>query len=40
MVRNCWAIAYRKYSNVCVADETFAKENKLGIWVGNFIEPY
>ena len=40
MVRNGWAIAYRKYSNVYVADETFAKENKLGIWVGNFIEPY
>jgi endonuclease YncB( thermonuclease family) len=40
MVRNGWAIAYRKYSKDYVDDENYAKENKLGIWEGQFIEPY
>ena len=40
MVRNGWAIAYKKYSKDYVADENYAKENKLGIWEGQFIEPY
>ena len=39
MVRNGFAIAYRKYSKKYVSDEEFAKENKLGIWQGKFIEP-
>ena len=39
MVKNGWAIAYRKYSKDYVEDENFAKINKLGIWKGNFTEP-
>ena len=39
MVRNGFAIAYRKNSKKYVSDEEFAKENKLGIWQGKFIEP-
>ena len=39
MVRNGFAIAYRKYSKKYVSDDEFAKENKLGIWQGKFIEP-
>ena len=32
MVRNGYAIAYRRYSKKYVPDEDFAKENKLGLW--------
>ena len=39
MVRNGFAIAYRRYSKTYVSDEEFAKENKLGIWKGKFMEP-
>ena len=39
MVKNGWAIAYRKYSKDYVEDENFARLNKLGIWRGNFTEP-
>ena len=39
MVRNGYAIAYRKYSKIYVLDENFAKEEKLGLWSGNFIKP-
>ena len=39
MVRNGFAIAYRRYSKKYVPDEVFAKENKLGIWQGKFMEP-
>ena len=39
MVRNGFAIAYRRYSRKYVADEEFAKENKLGLWKGKFMEP-
>ena len=39
MVKNGWAIAYRKYSKDYIDDENFAKENKLGIWEGNFLNP-
>ena len=39
MVKNGWAIAYRKFSKDYVDDENFARLNKLGIWKGNFIEP-
>ena len=39
MVRNGFAIAYSRYSKKYVPDELFAKENKLGIWQGKFIEP-
>ena len=39
MVRNGFAIAYRRYSKKYVSDEVFAKENKLGLWQGKFMEP-
>ena len=39
MVKNGWALAYTKYSNNYVDDQTFAKKNKLGIWEGKFINP-
>ena len=39
MVRNGFAIAYRRYSKKYVPDEAFAKENKLGLWQGKFMEP-
>ena len=39
MVRNGFAIAYRRYSKKYVPDEVLAKENKLGLWQGKFMEP-
>ena len=39
MVRNGYAIAYRRYSKKYVIDEDFAKENKLGLWQGKFMNP-
>ena len=40
MVRNGWAIAYRYYSLDFVEDEELAKKNKIGLWQGQFQEPY
>ncbi|WP_075533837.1 thermonuclease family protein [Candidatus Pelagibacter communis] len=39
MVRNGYAIAYRRYSEKYVSDEDFAKEKKLGLWQGKFMNP-
>ena len=39
MVRNGYAIAYRKYSKRYIPDENFAKEEKLGLWGGTFTKP-
>ena len=39
MVRNGYAIAYRRYSKKYVPDEDFAKEKKLGLWQGKFMNP-
>ena len=39
MVRKGFAIAYIRYSKKYVPDEVFAKENKLGLWQGKFMEP-
>ena len=39
MVRNGYAIAYRRYSKKYVSDEDFAKEKKLGLWQGKFMNP-
>ncbi len=39
MVRNGYAVAYRKYSKLYIPDENFAKEEKLGLWKGTFIQP-
>jgi len=39
MVRNGYAIAYRRYSKDYISDEEFAKANKLGLWSGIFLKP-
>ena len=39
LVKKGYAIAYIKYSKKYELDEQYAKENKLGIWKGTFIEP-
>tara|TARA_B100001123_G_C14696429_1_gene783423 strand:+ start:108 stop:623 length:516 start_codon:yes stop_codon:yes gene_type:complete len=39
LVRNGYAVAYKKYSKKYVSDEQYAKENELGIWVGTFTNP-
>ncbi len=39
MVRNGYAVAYKRYSKQYLPDERSAKENKLGIWQGSFIHP-
>ena len=39
MVRNGFAIAYRRYSKKYILDEEFAKRNKLGLWSGTFLKP-
>ena len=39
MVKNGFAVAYRRYSKSYVADENFAKEEKLGLWRGTFVKP-
>ena len=39
MVRNGYAVAYKRYSKDYVKDEEFAKENKLGLWQGSFMMP-
>ena len=39
MVRNGYAIAYRRYSKDYVLDEKFAKTNKIGVWSGTFLKP-
>ena len=40
MVKEGMGIAYRYYSKDYVEEEEYAKNNKLGIWSGEFIEPY
>ena len=39
MVSNGYAIAYKRYSKKYVADEEFAKQNKSGLWRGEFMNP-
>jgi len=39
MVRKGYALAYKRYSKDYVRDEAYAKENRLGVWVGTFIIP-
>lgn len=39
MVKNGYAVAYRKYSRKFIVMEEYAKKNKLGIWKGNFDIP-
>ncbi len=40
MVINGWAIAYQYYSLDYIKEEEQAKINKIGIWSGEFLEPY
>ena len=40
MVKKGWAIAYRYYSTDYILEEEYAQDNKLGIWKGEFQEPY
>ena len=37
MVKNGYAVAYRKYSQRFVSEENQAKKLKLGLWQGSFI---
>jgi endonuclease YncB( thermonuclease family) len=39
MVKNGYAIAYKRYSKDYILDEEFAKKNKLGLWSGTFLKP-
>tara|TARA_B100000530_G_scaffold83975_1_gene51095 strand:+ start:325 stop:840 length:516 start_codon:yes stop_codon:yes gene_type:complete len=39
LVKNGYAVAYRKYSKRYILQEQYAKKNKLGLWRGNFLEP-
>tara|TARA_B100000941_G_scaffold251059_1_gene197568 strand:- start:15 stop:518 length:504 start_codon:yes stop_codon:yes gene_type:complete len=39
MVRNGYAVAYKRYSKDYMRDEEYAKKNKLGLWEGTFIMP-
>ncbi len=39
MVKNGYAVAYKRYSKEYLEDEKYAQENKLGIWKGTFIRP-
>lgn len=40
MVRNGWALAYRRYSTDYVEEENTAKADGLGIWRGEFVPPW
>ena len=39
MVRQGWAIAYRRYSRDYVGDERAAQAARAGMWAGRFVEP-
>ena len=40
MVKKGWAVAYRYYSTDYIIEEKYARDNKLGIWKGEFEKPY
>ena len=40
MVRQGWALAYRKYSTDYIAQEAVAKSDKVGIWSSQFVSPW
>jgi endonuclease YncB( thermonuclease family) len=40
LVRNGWALAFRRYSTAYVSDENYAREHQLGLWSGAFIAPW
>ena len=40
LVENGWALAYTEYSKDYIMYEKSALENKVGIWQGEFVEPW
>ncbi|MEE8350803.1 MAG: thermonuclease family protein, partial [Rhodospirillales bacterium] len=40
MVRQGWALAYRRYSMDYVGDEKVAKVSRKGLWRGEFVPPW
>jgi endonuclease YncB( thermonuclease family) len=40
LVRNGWALAFRRYSSAYVSDEDYAREQGHGLWNGAFIAPW
>ena len=40
LVKNGYAFAYRKYSKKFIADEDYARSNRLGMWSMNFEYPW
>ena len=40
MVREGWAMAYRRYSSAYVGEEAAAKAAKRGLWRGKFVPPW
>jgi endonuclease YncB( thermonuclease family) len=40
LVRNGWALAFRRYSAAYVADEDYARQQRRGLWSGAFIAPW
>ena len=40
MVRNGYAVAYKKYSKKYSASENIARKDKLGLWIGTFQMPW
>lgn len=40
VVRNGWALAFRRYSTAYVADEDWARERQNGLWSGAFVAPW
>lgn len=40
LVRNGWALAFRRYSKEFIADEDYARVRQAGLWAGAFIAPW
>jgi endonuclease YncB( thermonuclease family) len=40
MVAHGWAVVYRQYSSDYLADETQARQSRLGVWSGGFAMPW
>jgi endonuclease YncB( thermonuclease family) len=40
MVRDGWALAYRRYASDYIAEESEARAAGIGIWQGQFVEPW
>ena len=40
IVRQGWALAYRRYSRAYVSAEDEARKSVVGIWRGKFVEPW